>query len=69
MVDLVEDKKKAIAFALVEDTYEPIGLWIMRGVCRFLTDPSNHEAKMLRQNFIFKLIPRLNNNVKFDFMQ
>ena len=33
---------------------------MMRGVLNFLTDPYNNEAKILRDNFIFKVIPMLN---------
>jgi len=33
---------------------------MMRGVLKFITDPHNKEAKMLRENFIFKIIPMLN---------
>lgn len=32
----------------------------MRGVLYFITDPDNEDAKMLRDNFIFKIIPMLN---------
>ena len=32
----------------------------MRGVLSFLTDPNNYEAKLLRENFVFKVIPMLN---------
>jgi len=32
----------------------------MRGVLFFLTDPNNYEAKLLREKFIFKIIPMLN---------
>jgi len=32
----------------------------MRGAINFLTDPTNEEAKILRDNFVFKLIPMLN---------
>ena len=33
---------------------------MMRGVLTFLTDPNNYEAKLLRENFVFKVIPMLN---------
>jgi murein tripeptide amidase MpaA len=39
---------------------ETVGSWMMRGVLYFLTDPDNEEAKTLRQNFIFKIVPMLN---------
>ena len=39
---------------------ETVGSWMMRGALFFLTDPDNAEAKMLRQNFVFKILPMLN---------
>jgi murein tripeptide amidase MpaA len=39
---------------------ETVGSWMMRGVLFFLTDPHNEEAKLLRDNFVFKVIPMLN---------
>ncbi len=39
---------------------ETVGSWMMRGVLKFITDPTNPEAKMLRDHFIFKIIPMLN---------
>jgi murein tripeptide amidase MpaA len=33
---------------------------MMRGVINFLTDAENEEAAMLRDNFVFKIIPMLN---------
>jgi murein tripeptide amidase MpaA len=33
---------------------------MMRGLLYFLTDTTNEEAKMLRENFVFKIIPMLN---------
>jgi murein tripeptide amidase MpaA len=33
---------------------------MMRGVLFFLTDPKDPEAKKLRDNFVFKIIPMLN---------
>jgi hypothetical protein len=32
----------------------------MKGVLDFITDPINSEAKLLRDNFIFKIIPMMN---------
>ena len=32
----------------------------MRGLLYFLTDPACEEAKLLRDNFVFKVIPMLN---------
>jgi len=39
---------------------ETVGSWMMRGVLFFLTDPTNIEAKMLRDNFVFKIVPMMN---------
>jgi murein tripeptide amidase MpaA len=39
---------------------ETVGSWMMRGVIKYLTDPENKEAQLLRENFIFKIIPMLN---------
>lgn len=33
---------------------------MMRGALLFITDPVNPEAKILRDNFVFKIIPMLN---------
>ena len=33
---------------------------MMRGALLFITDPINPEAKILRDNFVFKIIPMLN---------
>jgi murein tripeptide amidase MpaA len=39
---------------------ETVGSWMMRGLLYFLTDPDNEEAKILRDNFVFKVVPMLN---------
>ena len=39
---------------------ETVGSWMMRGVLKFLTDPNNEEARLLRQSFVFKIVPMLN---------
>jgi murein tripeptide amidase MpaA len=39
---------------------ETVGSWMMRGVLKYITDPSSNEARLLRENFIFKIIPMLN---------
>lgn len=33
---------------------------MMKGVIDFLTDPDNEDAQLLRDNFVFKIIPMLN---------
>jgi len=33
---------------------------MMKGVLDFITDPDNEDAQLLRDNFVFKIIPMLN---------
>ena len=37
----------------------------MRGLLWFLTDPDSEEARLLRENFVFKIIPMLNPDGAF----
>lgn len=53
-------KRKAVVISGRVHPGETVGSWMMRGVLKFLTDPHNPESKMLRDNFIFKVIPMLN---------
>lgn len=53
-------KKRAVVISARVHPGEVVGSWMMRGVLFFLTDPDNHEAKLLRERFIFKIIPMLN---------
>jgi len=53
-------KKKAVVISARVHPGEVVGSWMMRGVLFFLTDPENHEAKLLRERYIFKIIPMLN---------
>lgn len=39
---------------------ETVGSHMMRGVLEFLTNPTNEEARLLRENYVFKVIPMLN---------
>ena len=39
---------------------ETVASWMMKGSLDFLTDTSSAEAELLRQNFVFKVIPMLN---------
>ena len=39
---------------------ETVGSCMMRGLLYFLTDPEDLEARLLRENFVFKVIPMLN---------
>ena len=52
--------KKAIVITARVHPGEVVGSWMMRGVLQYLTDTDNEEAKMLREKFIFKVIPMLN---------
>lgn len=54
------NKRKAVIISSRVHPGETVGSWMMRGVLEFITDPHNEEAKMLRNNFIFKIIPMLN---------
>ena len=53
-------KKKAIIISARVHPGEVVGSWMMRGVMQFLTNVESEEAKMLREKFIFKVIPMLN---------
>ena len=55
----VENRKCVVISARVHPG-ETVGSWMMKGVIDFLTDLSDPEAKLLRKNFIFKIIPMLN---------
>jgi len=52
--------KRAVVISARVHPGEVVGSWMMRGVLWFLTDPANEEARMLREKFIFKIIPMLN---------
>jgi murein tripeptide amidase MpaA len=39
---------------------ETVGSWMMKGVLDFITDPDNEDAQILRDNFVFKIIPMMN---------
>lgn len=54
------ESKKAVVISARVHPGEVVGSWMMRGVLRFLTDPENEEARLLRENFVFKIIPMLN---------
>lgn len=56
----VMQKKKAVVISARVHPGEVVGSWMMRGVLFFITDPDNEEARMLREKFIFKIIPMLN---------
>lgn len=52
--------KKAVIISARVHPGETVGSWMMKGVIDFLTDPDNEEAELLRDNFVFKIIPMLN---------
>lgn len=52
--------KKAIIISARVHPGETVGSLMMKGVIDFLTDPDNEEAIILRDNFVFKIIPMLN---------
>jgi len=59
-------KKGVIVMARVHPG-ETVSSWMMQGSLRtiiglieFLVDPNNKEAAILRNNFVFKIIPMLN---------
>ena len=53
-------KRKSIVISARVHPGETVGSWMMQGVINFLTDLTNPEAKLLRDNFVFKIIPMLN---------
>lgn len=56
--DRVKPKKKVVISARVHPG-ETVGSWMMRGALEFLTS-QEPEARVLRDNFIFKIVPMLN---------
>ena len=56
----MQSKKKSVIISSRVHPGETVGSWMMKGVLKFITDPFDAEAKTLRDNFIFKIIPMLN---------
>eukprot|EP00047_Mylnosiga_fluctuans_P022133 m.113982 g.113982 ORF g.113982 m.113982 type:complete len:1045 (+) comp9147_c0_seq2:36-3170(+) len=52
-------RRKGVVITARVHPGETVGSWMMRGLIDFLTGPSL-DAKVLRDNFVFKLIPMLN---------
>lgn len=52
--------KKGVCISARVHPGETVGSWMMQGVMEFLTDPQDREAAILRDNFVFKIIPMLN---------
>jgi len=53
-------KKRCVVISGRVHPGETVGSWMMQGVIEFLTSLDHPEAKLLRENFIFKIIPMLN---------
>ncbi len=58
-LDVVSQRKCVVITGRVHPG-ETVGCWMMRGALIFLTDPDDEEAKILRDNFVFKIVPMLN---------
>lgn len=54
------NKRRGVVLSARVHPGETVGSWMMRGLLYFLTDPACEEAKLLRDNFVFKVIPMLN---------
>ena len=54
------EKKKAVVLSARVHPGETVASWMMRGILFFLTDPTSEEARLLREKFVFKVIPMLN---------
>jgi len=52
--------KKAVVISARVHPGETVGSWMMKGVLDFITDPDNEDAQILRDNFVFKIIPMMN---------
>ena len=53
-------QKKCVVISARVHPGETVGSWMMQGVIEFLTSLDDEEAKLLRDNFVFKIIPMLN---------
>lgn len=58
--DESQGKKRGIIITARVHPGETVGSWMMKGVLDFITDPDNKEAQLLRDNFVFKIVPMLN---------
>jgi len=58
--NLAGENRKCVVITARVHPGETVGSWMMQGVIDFLTDSENPEAKLLRENFVFKIIPMLN---------
>lgn len=55
-----KSEKKGVVFTARVHPGESVGSWMMQGVLDFLTDTKNPEAAILREHFVFKIVPMLN---------
>ena len=53
------EKKKGVFISARVHPGESVGSWMMKGVIDFLLS-STHEAQVLRDKFIFKIVPMIN---------
>ncbi len=54
------DQRKCVVLTARVHPGETVGSWMMQGVLDFLTDVNDPDAQLLRENFVFKVIPMLN---------
>ena len=53
-------RRKGVVLTARVHPGESVGSWMMKGALDFLTSTDLPEAEILRQNFVFKVIPMLN---------
>ena len=53
-------RRKGVVITARVHPGESVGSWMMKGALEFLTNTELPEAEILRQNFVFKVIPMLN---------
>lgn len=62
-----KQEKRGVCFTARVHPGETVGSWMMEGtldwsvgLLKFLSDPKNPQAALLRDNFVFKIVPMLN---------
>jgi len=53
-------KRKGVVITARVHPGESNGSWMMKGVLNFLTNTEDPAAELLRQHFVFKIVPMLN---------